>query len=87
MAELLAIRIKITDVKGIKIREKNLLISQFADDTTLFLKDAIQIPIVVDYIHQFSKASGLRLNIDKCETFARHDQPALSICNIAVKTK
>lgn len=42
---------------------------------------------MVDNIHQFSKASGLRLNIDKFEIFALHDQPALSICNIAVKNQ
>lgn len=36
-----------TDVKGIEIQEKNLLISQFADATAVFVKDALQIPIVV----------------------------------------
>lgn len=54
--ELIAIRIKSIDVKGIKIQDKNLLISQFAGDTTLFLKDLIQ--IVVDDID---------IDIDKCD--------------------
>ena len=47
----------------------------------------MQIPKVLNSINIFSKASGLKLNIDKCEILALHDQPALSICNISVKSQ
>ncbi len=79
--------IKNNGTEGINILERNIVISQFADDTTLFLKNERQIPKVLSSINIFSKASGLKLNIDKCEIFALHDQPALSICNILVKSQ
>ena len=36
VAELFSIMIKNNDIEGINILENNILISQFADDTTLF---------------------------------------------------
>ncbi len=52
---------------GISIADKQIFISQLADDTTLFLQDANQVPLALKYIQQFSKASGLFLNLSKCE--------------------
>ncbi|KAF7640681.1 hypothetical protein LDENG_00023250, partial [Lucifuga dentata] len=46
---------------------RHIIISQLADDTTLFLKDEFQIPKSNEYIKSFSAASGLNLNITKCE--------------------
>lgn len=87
VAELLSIMIKNNGIEGINILERNIIISQFADDTTLFLKNEMQIPKVLNSTNIFSKASGLKLNIDKCEILALHDQLALSICNISVKSQ
>ncbi len=63
------------------------IITQFADDTTLFLKNENQIITALDSMNQFSKASGVVLNINKCEILALHEQPAPSISNINVKTE
>ena len=51
------------------------------------IHDDRQIPKVLHSINQFSKATGLKLNIDKHEIFALHDQLAHSICNTVVKTQ
>ena len=62
-----------------------MIISQLADDTTLFLKDANQIPISINVIQSFSKASGLYLNINKCELIAVKDCVTPSYYGIPVK--
>ncbi len=59
--------------------------SQLADDTTLFLKDLSQIPLAIVLINAFSAASGLCLNIKKCELLALKHCDIPSICNIPVK--
>jgi len=56
-----------------------------ADDTTLFLKDAGEIPLALKIVHTFSKASGLYLNINKCELMSLKNRNLLSICNIPIK--
>lgn len=55
-----------------------------ADDTTLFLKDLSQIPLAIDLINTFSVASGLCLNIKKCELLALKFCNISSICNIPI---
>lgn len=82
VAEVLAIVIRNCGLAGIKVLDRQLIISQLADDTTLFLKDETQIPITGN---NFSKASGLRLNVKKCELLALKDYPLQSLCNIKVK--
>ncbi len=61
-----------------------------ADDTTLFinffLKDKHQIDRDIKLVHFYSNASGLHLNINKCELIAIHDSELDFICNIPVKT-
>lgn len=42
-------------------------ISQFADDTVVFLRDEYMITKALETITLFSKASGLSLNRKKCE--------------------
>jgi len=65
VAELLSIRIKMIHSDGFNILGKHIIISQFADDTTLFLKDIRQISRALDSVSQFSKASGVKLNTNK----------------------
>lgn len=52
-------------IQGIYLAGREIIISQLADDTTVFLKDDSQILIVFDSIEVFSKASGLKLNFNK----------------------
>jgi len=65
-----------SSIQGISIAGRDIIISQLADDTTIFLKNASQIPVTIHVISQFSKASGLCLNINKCELLP------LKECNI-----
>lgn len=77
VAEVLAILIKNSGLIGFDILARQLIISQLADDTTLFLKNKTQIPLSLQIINNFSKASGLKLNLNKCELFDlkdRHNQ-------------
>ncbi|PJE77613.1 hypothetical protein CI610_03460 [invertebrate metagenome] len=66
-AELLAQKIR-TDVhiSGISIRNRNMKISQLADDTTLFMRYR-DIRRVLSIVEQFGKVSGLQLNKSKTE--------------------
>lgn len=48
------------------------LTGQLADDITLFLKNAGQIPKVLSSMLFFSEASGLTLNIKTCKSIHRH---------------
>ncbi len=48
-------------------------ISQLADDTVIVLRDQYQIDKVIQLICLFSKASGLYLNINKCDLIAIHN--------------
>ena len=86
VTELLSIHIK-NDIncKGISIFDKELKLSQLADDTTIFLKDKHQISIAIDLINKFSNASGLRLNMSKCEILPIHECEHSSFENIPVK--
>jgi len=77
--------IKSSNLKGIQVEEKSVLISQLADDTTLFLKNVDQIQSAVKIIEIFSSASGLCLNLQKCELFALKSCHSRTICNIPVK--
>ncbi len=66
-SQLLADSIKQSTLRGITVADNIITISQLADDTTLFFKDAEEIPKAINIISIFSKASGLHLNMNKCE--------------------
>lgn len=85
VAELLSILIKNSHIEGLTVMGERIIISQLADDTTLFLKDEDQIPLALQVIDHFSKASGLQLNINKCEILALHECPLQVINNIQIK--
>ena len=50
------------------------------------MKNSDQISKVLQTIQFFSKASGLKLNINKCELLPIHDSPLTTIHNIPVKS-
>jgi len=52
--QILASHISNSIMKGINIAVKEIRISQLADDTTIFLKNASQVPIALKMIEEFS---------------------------------
>lgn len=80
--------IKSNNLEGISITGRNIILSQLADDTTLFLKNNLQVKPAIKAIEGFSKASGLCLNLNKCESFAlKKNCDVTSINDIPVKEK
>ena len=54
------------DIKGIKIGDTEIILSQYADDATIFLgEDKNSLKCVMDVLKWFNKMSGLAINKDK----------------------
>uniref|UniRef100_A0A1A8GMK6 Reverse transcriptase domain-containing protein n=1 Tax=Nothobranchius korthausae TaxID=1143690 RepID=A0A1A8GMK6_9TELE len=83
--QILASYIANSPMKGINIADREVVISQLADDTTIFLKNANQVSIALKIIDDFSKASGLILNLNKCQLLPINNCNDQSICNIAIQ--
>lgn len=83
--QLLALIIQNVDLQGIIIFDKELKISQFADDTALFLRDKSMVVKALYTISSFSLASGLCLNIKKCELLPIHTCSDSNIASIRVE--
>ena len=67
-AEILAILIRNDkNIKGLTIANEEIKISQFADDTTLFLRNSDSINACFNLLDKFSRISGLKVNADKTE--------------------
>ena len=65
-AELLANKIRQdTKIKGIKILENEIKISQFADDTNLLCADLETVKEVLKLVDEFGRLLGLTLNVKK----------------------
>ena len=58
---------KNSKILGIKLGNKEVKISQLADDTTLFLNDLTSVSNLFDFLDYFGKCSGLKLNKSKTE--------------------
>ena len=56
-----------TDIQGIKINGIEFKISQYADDTCLFLSDQKSLKAAPDIIKFFTTCSGRKINMDKSE--------------------
>ena len=64
--EMLAIAIREhNDIKGIPIGKKEIKITQFADDTCLYLNGSNSLENVVKVFEDFYKYAGLKVNVDK----------------------
>lgn len=75
-AQLLSDLIKQSPIKGITIADREIIISQLAHDTSLFLKNASQISVAINQPSVFSRASGLHRNLSKCsKTVPAHLSP------------
>ncbi len=65
-AEIMACSIRQNDnVRGIAIGEYEYKLSQYADDSYLFLQDIQSIDAVINFLTSFQKVSGLKLNLNK----------------------
>ena len=79
--ELLAIKIRNSNITGIKVpsceeeRDTFVKIKQYADDTTLFLKHREDMKQALNIIKSFEAFSGLKLNINKTKALAVGTQP------------
>lgn len=69
--EMLAIKIRTSNIRGIKMKTchggREFKISQYADDSLLFLSDEREIPKAVKIIDEYTKVSGQKLNMPKTE--------------------
>ena len=57
------------NIKGIKIGNTETKLSQFADDSTLYLKDKDSLREWLNLLKEFEDITGLKVNIDKSQTF------------------
>ena len=68
VVEILAIKVRETNtVKGIEVSHNIFKISQYCDDTTLFVNNISSADNVICIVNEFGTASGLELNMDKCD--------------------
>lgn len=75
------------EIQGITIFGKEFKISQFADDTSIFLRDKLMVGKALNTISVFSKASGLSLNINTCELLPIHTCDVPSIASVRVESE
>lgn len=54
------------ELNGIRIGDKQYNLLAYADDTTLILKDRSEVDKAIIILSNFEKASGLKLNMNKC---------------------
>ena len=79
IVELLAIKIRNTDsIKGIKVGNNTIKISQMADDTTLFIKNTDSIEPLKQILKSFASCSGLLANMEKTKAFQINRQTPLN---------
>ena len=68
VVEILAIKMReSTSVRGIDVDGITFKVSQYCDDTTLFVKDTASAENAINTVRDFGHRSGLKLNLDKCD--------------------
>ena len=66
--ELLSRAIKIDPtIKGIQVNKHELKISQYDDDTTVFVRDLDSVVSLLKVLNEFKELSGLEINTTKTE--------------------
>jgi hypothetical protein len=87
VVESLAVKIRQSpDIFGINVKGCKVVISQLADDTTLFLKDKASIKNSLQLLAHFEKCAGLKLNKEKSEAIVlgKDVKEFSSICGIHI---
>ena len=66
--EILFIRVRNdSSIKGFWIKQIEIKLSAYADDTTFFVKDAQSLQRILNLMKQFRESSSLTINVEKCE--------------------
>ena len=73
------------NIKGISINGTEILISQLADDTTLYLRNKESVINSIQILEHFFRCAGLRLNKDKTEAMPLGNYNSINLNNIGVK--
>ena len=64
--ELLAICVRENkNIRGIRIKDTEVKITQLADDTTCFVSDVNSVSEILNLLHNFHKCAGLKVNVEK----------------------
>ena len=58
--------IKNKDIKGITVAQKEITVSAFADDTTLYIGDNRSFPHLKHQLREFELFAGVKYNREKC---------------------
>lgn len=85
--EILAILVrKSTDIQGINLADKKLVISQYADDATFFLESFDSLDSLLRLLNIFASVSGLHINLHKSHLLllGRHLDPPTEFQNIQI---
>ena len=70
IAEIMSCKIRNQkNIAGIKIKNRELKISQLADDTSIFLSDENCIPPLLEVLEKFRICSGLKTNVEKTKGY------------------
>lgn len=54
-------------MKGIEVNNHEIKIAQYADDTTVFVRDRESVLELLNFLEEFSSLSGLEINTSKTE--------------------
>ena len=54
-------------IKGIKVGQKEIKITQYADDTTVLVRDLDSVTQFLKHLEKFKQISGLEINTSKTE--------------------
>ena len=77
---------KITGLSIDRENNQNVKVVQYADNTTLFLKNTRDLKNALEFLELFGHIAGIELNLTKCEGLwigsYKHRQLSCNICNI-----
>ena len=86
VVEILAINIRNSkNIKGLQFNTSQIIISQLADDTTLFVKDKVSLQNSLTILEHFYKCAGLRLNKTKTEVIKLGVTNNISLSHLGMK--
>lgn len=83
--EMLSFCIKNSDIAPLNVFGLPIVISQLADDTTIFMKQLTEVPKIIQAIKTFSNALGLKLNLNKCQLMSIHHSDLTEAYHIPIK--
>jgi hypothetical protein len=87
VAEILALNIRNNnEIVGLTFKQREIKITQLADDTTLILKDKESITKTLKLLDHFHKCAGLKLNKSKTEAIPLGAYNNISLANTGIKS-